>query len=129
MNEVIRLTVSGVLADLRAGLTRKEIGEKYHLNGLQVKELFRNEHLKGRKTIKEKGAAFVLVDDLSMTATPAAETAVAEEPVVAEEAIDIEEVGEVAEEQAVQEEVIEEEAAPEAVEAPVPPVSERKLWE
>ena len=129
MSEVVRLTVSGVLADLRAGKTRKEIGEKYGLNGLQVKELFRNEHLKGRKTIKEKGVSFVLVDDLATpeSATPeteAGQAVIAEEPV-----INIEEVGEVAEEQAVQEEVIEEAAAPEPIEAPVPPVTERKLWE
>jgi len=57
------LTVSQILADLQSGLTRAEIGEKYGLNGVQVKALFNNPKLKNKKTIKVKGAAFVLVDD------------------------------------------------------------------
>lgn len=67
------LTVSQILADLQAGLTRAEIGEKYGLNGIQVKALFKNQKLKNKKTIKEKGAAFILVDDTEPVVTPAPE--------------------------------------------------------
>lgn len=60
----VNLTTSMLLADLKAGLTRKEIGLKYGLNGIQIKEIFSNQHLKNKKTIKEKGIAYVLIDDL-----------------------------------------------------------------
>lgn len=64
-NEVQRLTTSQIVADLQAGLTRKEIGEKYNLNGIQVKAVFKNPSLKHRKTVKVKGAGFILVDDIA----------------------------------------------------------------
>lgn len=60
----VEITVSSVLADLKAGLTRKEIGLKHGLNGVQLKGLFNHPKLKNRKTVKEKGAAFTLVDDV-----------------------------------------------------------------
>jgi hypothetical protein len=70
MTEAVVLTVSKILADLKSGLTRKAIGEKYGLNGVQVKELFKNPKLKHKKTAVEKGAAFVLVDDTEEVTSP-----------------------------------------------------------
>lgn len=75
----ISLTVSQILADLQAGLTRNDIGEKYGLNKAQVKALFTHPKLKNKKTIKEKGTGFQLVDDTvdqqsTNTATTSTET-------------------------------------------------------
>lgn len=60
----VNLTTSMVLNHLKEGLTRNEIGTLYGLNGVQTKILFSHPKLKNRKTIKEKGVAFILVDDL-----------------------------------------------------------------
>jgi len=82
--EKIQLTISGLLADLKNGLTRDDIGAKYNLNKTQVKQVFKHPKLKNKKTIKPVEPLFDLVDDttapqleLNLTATPAPEV---EEP-------------------------------------------------
>ena len=112
------ITASQILADLQSGLTRKDIGEKYGLNGKQVAALFKNPSLKHKKTIKEKGTAFIFVDDVAgeqaaaqTTAQAVEETAtteIVEETVFAQTATVAEEV----EEQEAEEEAVEDEAAP-----------------
>lgn len=62
-NVPIVITVSGVLDDLKNGLTRDEIGTKYGLNKTQVKDLFQHPKLKNKKTIKPKVLPFILEDD------------------------------------------------------------------
>jgi len=70
----VRITVSGVLEDLKKGYTRlssdkrylgdgKSIQEKYNLNRSDVSRLFKHEKLKGRRTTAEKESSFVLEDD------------------------------------------------------------------
>ncbi len=71
MSETPKITASSVLAMLSAGKTRPEIQEHYGLNGVQMKQLFQHPILKGKKTIKEKGAAFIFVDD-TVTSAPVA---------------------------------------------------------
>tara|TARA_R110002126_G_C10453787_1_gene499791 strand:+ start:19 stop:387 length:369 start_codon:yes stop_codon:yes gene_type:complete len=74
MAEPIKITVSGILEDLKNGYTRttgekhylgdeKSIQEKYGLNKSQVAELFTHEKLKGKKTISIKVPVFILEDD------------------------------------------------------------------
>lgn len=63
MSNTITITVSGVLNDLKNGLSREEIGAKYGLNKSQVKDLFQHPKLKNKKTIKVKSPAFILEDD------------------------------------------------------------------
>ena len=74
MAEPIKITVSGILEDLKNGYTRtinekhylgdeKYIQEKYGLNKSQVKALFDHPKLKGKKTIAIKAPAFILEDD------------------------------------------------------------------
>lgn len=58
----ITVTVSGVLTDLNNGMSRKEIKEKYSLNNDQMKQLFANPKLKGRKAKKSVGE-LVIIDD------------------------------------------------------------------
>lgn len=59
--EKVKLTVSQILADLDAGLDRKQIRAKYNLNAQGIKQLFQHEKLKGRKV--KAPANFDLVDD------------------------------------------------------------------
>ena len=70
MAEPIKITVSGILEDLKNGYTRttgekhylgdeKSIQEKYGLNKSQVAELFTHEKLKGKKTISIKVPVFI----------------------------------------------------------------------
>lgn len=113
---MLELTVSGILADLKAGKNRKEIGEKYGLNVQQIKELFKNEHLRGRRTIKEKGTSFVLIDDLSVNNTEHVET-------VHEEIVEHEVIEEV------EEDIASIQPAPVVEENIDAPVNEQKLWE
>jgi hypothetical protein len=60
--EAITITVSGILEDLANGMTRKEIKEKYSLNGAQLKTIFSNPKLKGKK-LKKAEVIINLVDD------------------------------------------------------------------
>ena len=46
------ISLSAVLADLKNGMTRKAINEKYELNPLSAKALWRNEKLKNKKSAK-----------------------------------------------------------------------------
>ncbi len=58
----ITVTISGVLTDLNNGMSRKEIKDKYSLNNDQMKQLFANPKLKGRKAKKSVGE-LVIIDD------------------------------------------------------------------
>lgn len=73
------ITSSGILSDLQAGLTRKDIQTKYGLNGVQLKEIFKSPSLKNKKTIKEKGAAFIFIDDVAGVSAPVEEKASTQE--------------------------------------------------
>lgn len=120
------LTTSQILADLQAGLTRKDIGAKYGLNGKQTASLFKNPTLKHKKTIKEKGTAFILIDDVAGEQPAATEAAA--ETASTETVNETADVQENAFEQAdvVEEATAEEEAAPEI--QPEPVVGERSMW-
>lgn len=59
--EKVQLTVSGILKDLDNGLDRGMIGEKYGLNKSNVKRLFQDPALKGRKV--KPAPNFVLTND------------------------------------------------------------------
>jgi hypothetical protein len=68
--EKVKVTVNGILLDLKAGLDRKAIAEKYGLKMKEVKKIFQNPQLKGRKTAKEIEDGFELVDDFDGTVAP-----------------------------------------------------------
>lgn len=57
----VKLTVTGILADLSQGLTRPEIRSKYALSAGDMTSLFQHPSLKGRKPAKLPG--FILTDD------------------------------------------------------------------
>lgn len=84
MAEPIKITVQGVLEDLKNGYTRtisdkyykgdeKSIQEKYGLNKSQVTELFKHEKLKGKKVKAVKIPAFILIDEDEVSDTPSTE--------------------------------------------------------
>lgn len=75
--EKVKLTVSGVLADLSNGLDRVAIRQKYSLSATDVKRLFEHEKLKGARV--KKAPAFELEDDTT-DAAPKAEKPVAKAP-------------------------------------------------
>ena len=108
----VNITVSQILADLKSGLTRDEIGEKYGLNKAQVKAVFSHPKLKNKKTIKQKGAAFILVDDTEAVNEQQAVLESGEEAETSEEEIGAGEVSDDTEEQSVFDSQSEE-AAPE----------------
>jgi transposase-like protein len=60
MKERVKLTVSGLTADIENGLTRPEIAEKYGLNTQQLAKAMKQAGLIGKKA---KKVAFELVDD------------------------------------------------------------------
>lgn len=76
MNDKPQVKVSEVLSLLKKGYTRYEkdnadnpaakgsIQAHYGLTASAVKDVFQNEHLKGKKTILPKENPFILVDDL-----------------------------------------------------------------
>ena len=57
----VKLTVSGILTDLKDGIDRKGIKEKYGLTTTEVAELFKHEKLKGARV--RKASNFELEDD------------------------------------------------------------------
>lgn len=59
------ITVTGVLALLGEGKSRKEIAEHYGISGVDCKVLFQHPDLKGRKTKKKRELGFILIDDLN----------------------------------------------------------------
>lgn len=72
--EPIQLTISGLINDLRNGITRCEgdlgydktkgsIQEKYNLTKSEVKEIFKNPKLAGIKVKIAKEARYILTDD------------------------------------------------------------------
>lgn len=58
------LTTGGLLEDLKNGLTREDIAEKYGLTKADVKRVFQHPKLKNKKTIKPKEDNFILIDDI-----------------------------------------------------------------
>lgn len=78
--EPIQLTISGLITDLRNGITRCKgdlgydetkgsIQEKYNLSKAEVKEIFRNPKLAGIKVKIARDTRYVLTDDTG-TVTP-----------------------------------------------------------
>ena len=64
------VTISGVLEDLENGLGRPLIAKKYGLNAEEMKVLFQNPNLKGRRPKRAtKKITFVLVDDVTPDTT------------------------------------------------------------
>lgn len=60
------VTISGVLEDLENGLGRPLIAKKYGLNAEEMKILFENPNLKGKRPKRAtKKITFVLVDDVT----------------------------------------------------------------
>lgn len=59
------ITVSGVLADLSAGLDRKAIKEKYNITNKELAHLFQHPQLKNRKVKTPFSLSFELVDDVT----------------------------------------------------------------
>jgi hypothetical protein len=95
------IKVSEVLNDLKNGLTREKIGEKYGLNKAQVARLFQHEKLKYKKTILPDN--FVVEDDTEEAPVAPNQLELElqagniETPVAQEEAAPVEEVAPVTE--------------------------------
>lgn len=84
--------VAQVLQHLKDGMTRDDIGEHYGITKAEVKLLFQDERLKGKKTIKKP--SFVLVEDAAIVETENVvvdEIEVKSEEVVVENTTDTEE--------------------------------------
>jgi hypothetical protein len=62
--EKIQITISSVLNDLANSMSREEIRDKYALTNAQLKQLFQNPNLKGRKT-KQVNVLLEIVDDVT----------------------------------------------------------------
>lgn len=73
-NEPIKLTISGLIEDLRNGITRCEgdvnyskergsIQEKYGLTKAEVKDIFKNPKLAGIKVRNVQNPRYILTDD------------------------------------------------------------------
>lgn len=52
-----------ILDMLKQGKTRKDIADYYGVKMSVIKEVFKDERLKGKKTIKKKEDVFILVED------------------------------------------------------------------
>ena len=59
------ISISAVLADLESGMTRIQIGEKYEITPREVKVLFENPNLKGKKARKRFVPSFEINDDVT----------------------------------------------------------------
>ena len=59
--ERIKVTITGLIADLDEGLNRKAIAEKYNLSMMDIKKIFMHPKLKNLKP--RKPVAFELIDD------------------------------------------------------------------
>lgn len=90
MEKKTRITVSGILEDLRNGLTRTSndkyydeergcIQEKYNLSTNDLKALFQHPMLKGKKTIRQKELSFVLIEDVEEEVTEVVEESTEEQ--------------------------------------------------
>lgn len=71
MAEKIKLTIAGILADLKAGLDRKQIKAKYGLSSIDLKRVFQHDKLKGRKVSPLPN--FELIDDTTDDTAEASE--------------------------------------------------------
>jgi len=67
--ETIKLTVSGILADLDNGLDREKIATKYGLTKQEVNEVFKHPKLQGRRVKRKPAVRFVLEDDTTSIKT------------------------------------------------------------
>jgi hypothetical protein len=76
------VTISGVLEDLENGLGRPLIAKKYGLNAEEMKILFQNPNLKGKRPKRAtKKITFVLVDDVTPETTEEVELQQSEDSV------------------------------------------------
>ena len=73
MAELIKLTISQVLADLASGLDRKQLREKYKLSHADMAKLFKDPKLANKKPLKAAG--FILTDDTTTSDTAPSTTA------------------------------------------------------
>jgi hypothetical protein len=69
MSNSIDISISAVLLDLKNGLTRQDIKEKYNLNGVQLKHVFSHPKLKFKKTVRAT-VQINIVDDTPETPVP-----------------------------------------------------------
>ena len=60
-----KITVSMIDHDLKDGVTKLEMSIKYGIKPWEVDEMFKNEHLKGRRPSKKRVLSFSFVDDMS----------------------------------------------------------------
>lgn len=60
MKEIVKMTKSGVMADINNGLTRKAMSEKYGISPQQISKALKQVGLKG---VKPKTVKFEIVDD------------------------------------------------------------------
>lgn len=59
----VRMTILGIIGELEAGLTRKQIAEKHGVTKAAIDVIFKDPKLKGKKTHKNSAADIELVDD------------------------------------------------------------------
>ena len=60
MKEIVKMTKSGVMADINNGLTRKAMSEKYGISPQQISKALKQVGLKG---VKPKTVKLEIVDD------------------------------------------------------------------
>ena len=94
-----KITVSMIDQDLKNGVNKTEMSIKYGIKLWEVDEMFKNEHLKGRRPSKKRVLSFSFVDDMS------ADTS---EPEFAKRAVDLMEEVEVNPNQVTLEQAIDE---------------------
>lgn len=75
-----------VLQDLKDGLTRADIAEKYNITKSECKLLFQDSRLKGKKTIAQP--TFTLVEDATADIAVKTEEVVADKPEPTVELVD-----------------------------------------
>lgn len=67
--EPVKLAVADVVKMLDDGKTREDIMRHYGFNAKQLKALFMDSRLKGRKTTKDYSKAFIITDPISSNGT------------------------------------------------------------
>lgn len=63
VEEKVTISVSGIIEDLENGVTRIGLAKKYNISPREVKSMFENPKLKGRKVKKTFVPSFELIDD------------------------------------------------------------------
>ncbi len=69
----MQIKISEILNDLTNGLTRHDIKAKYNLSTGQMKAIFSNPLLKGKKTKKAEEPVYLVDDVTTVIATPVVE--------------------------------------------------------